>query len=788
MDKRKTGCSNNWKKLACLCIVILMGFCAVQMLRPNRQYTYAGDMEFPAEEAFNGLVAMDGIALPMGVYEASLEYRTDVDLGGRCTLQDGTVFTGGLLTNGEHFYSGLDRTSFRFWLFEDTEALQLVLEHEAGSSLWVGDLVITETDQLWTIFLTFLSFALFLILGSVLIQRKLRKGLLCREQRDVLFGLAVIAGMASIPFLLGTSVSGADFTYHLQRIEGVKDGLLSGQFPVRLEPEWVHGHGYADGVFYCNALLLFPAILRLLGFTVTDSYNCYGIAMNILTVGISYYCFSRIFKNRITGLMCSGLYTLSIPRIYKLVITSAVGEGSAITFFPLILYGLYRIFTEDPRSGAVLSDGHLGGSNSLADSNSLVEPKSESGISVSGYETTWIPLAFGLTGVLQTHVLSCEITAFLIIVICLLCIRKVFQKAVFWELFKAAFVAVVFSLWYIVPFLDYYLTEDMHIKHVSARTIQERGLYITQLASHFISYGTGTADLGGANSLGIGLVLVVVFFVVCILWFGGKLREKGEPILLLGKASVVFGGGLMLMSLNLFPWDWIQSWNRIVASLVSSIQFPNRFLGWAAAFLVTAFGFCLWYCQRNGERLGYVLMVVLCLAGITTSSLYLMDYVIKNQQQFQLYNEEGMGFGYISGAEYLIEGTNEETLYYKGPIAGNGVRVERYAKEYLNVEMTCANLSQEESYVELPLLHYKGYRAYVPETGEELTVQKGANNVVQVRIPATFTGTVKVGFQSPFYWRIAEFVSGTGWILMGICYLWKKRKFYGSEHGKYQKV
>ena len=189
-------------------------------------------------------------------------------------------------------------------------------------------------------------------------------------------------------------------------IEGVKDGLLSGQFPVRLEPEWVNGHGYANGVLYCNALFLFPALLRLLGFTVTASYNMFGIALNVATALIAYYCFAKIFKNHYIGLFCSGLYTLSVFRIYRLMIVTAVGEGSALTFLPLILYGLYRVFTENPRE--------------------------------KSYRTAWLPIAFGYAGIMQTHVLTCEITAFLTIIVCLVFIKKIFCLPTFLELAKGA--------------------------------------------------------------------------------------------------------------------------------------------------------------------------------------------------------------------------------------------------------------------------------------------------------------------------------------------------------------
>ena len=36
-------------------------------------------------------------------------------------------------------------------------------------------------------------------------------------------------------------IGGGDIVFHMMRIEGVKDGLVSGQFPVRIPPEWLFG-------------------------------------------------------------------------------------------------------------------------------------------------------------------------------------------------------------------------------------------------------------------------------------------------------------------------------------------------------------------------------------------------------------------------------------------------------------------------------------------------------------------------------------------------------------------
>lgn len=738
--------------------LLLAGICVMQMLDPKEQYYYAGSQIFAEGTALQDKVIYEQISLKPGVYEIILTYETDTDLQNYCTVKDDTVFYGGLLTNGTNLYKGLSKTSFWVWLFEDTEALQVTVSYGGTGSLQTGNLLIKETNRLWTMLLTLILTVAAAVLGLIYVRIYDKTYGISVEKKAVAFGLVVIVLFASLPYLQGVAFYGGDLIYHLQRIEGLKDGWLSGQFPVRLEPNWIHGHGYASAIFYCDILLAFPALLRLLGFTITASYNLYCIALNIATAWIAYYCFAKIFKNRYIGLICSALYTLAVYRICQLVVTTATGEGSAFTFMPLILYGLYRTFTENPKDKA--------------------------------YRTAWIPLAFGYAGLIQTHVLSCEITAFLTLIICMVQVRKIFRKETFFVLAKGAASAILMSLWFLVPFLDFFLHEDVHIKHVSGRTIQERGLYVAQLAFNWWKRGSnallGENGMQDSQPFGLGLVLVISFTVFLIFWFGGKWKQERHPVIMLGKTGTVLGGMLMLMSLESFPWDKIQKMHPLAASLVSSIQFPYRFLGWATCFLVAVSGCLLWYFFQQKERWGYYLGVVCTLLGIITSSLYLIDYVCCGQNTLKLYNEEGMGFGYISGAEYLIQGTDESTLLYKDPVADNGVEIDSYKKEYLHVQMTCRNLGGEEGYVELPILHYNGYQAIVTETGEKLAVNKGNNNVVRVRIPSGFEGTIEVKFVSPVYWRISEVISFLGWIVVvAVCIKYLRGK--GRHKGEKEK-
>lgn len=736
-------------------IVILLLILAVLfvgvygLVKPLRQATLMGNYEFTTGQAVDNQTVYTGIPLPAGVWQVDLTYETDRPLGYHCTVTDATVRPGALLTNGENLYAGKGVTGFRLWLLEDTEALEIKVSYDGQGTLRTGKVTLRETRGLGGIIFTTGLFAMAVFVGMLCYRSfDAARGIAAGTKKAV-FGVLVITAMASVPYLLGVSMDAGDLVYHLHRIEGIADGLIDGQFPVRIEPEWVHGHGYASGIFYCNLLLYFPAILRIAGFPITLSYNVYCVLVNLATAAIAYFCFRKIFQSRQIGLVCSALYTLSGIRIFKTVLTGAVGENNAMMFLPLILYGFFLVFGTE--------------------------------VHVEQRKKAWLPLGIGFAGVLQTHVLTCEITAFLTVILCVVMVRRVFTKECFQPLFWGAVTALGLSLWFLIPFIDYFFTQDMHIKHVSGRTIQMMGLRPLQLLFGWADQGE-VAGMGGVKlqettpaAVGWFLVLAVVIFAGMCLF--GLWKKQSKDIAGLGVISALFGILMMAMSLKAFPWDAIQQIHPLFASLVSSLQFPNRFLGWGTLFGVTAVGCILWYLQKENKKYITELVLAAAVVSVVTGGLHLNDAICKHRTSFTLYNVEGMGRGYISGAEYLIEGTDGNTLLYRAPMTSEGVTVESYEKGGLQARVACRNPESKNGFVDLPLLLYRGYRAVDVQTGEELALQYGENNTVCVNIPAGYQGEFEVRFIPPWYWRVGERISLFSYILiLSYCFMKKSAR------------
>lgn len=685
------------------------------------------------------------LAFAPGVYRAHIVYEAKTDDKNKLAVTFGDYPYKGVLSNEIALYAGDTEAESVFWVTADVKDVQIkaINGEEKPEDFQLKELTVYHTNMGSRLFVFFVLLLSLLINGCLIFYRYDRRVGVSVRSKLVFCILAGTVVISSVPLLADYVLSGHDVGYHLLRIEGLWKGWLAGYFPVRIQPDWMRGHGYATAVFYGDTFLTVPALLRLLGFPVVSAYKAYVFLINTATVLISYFSFKGIFRGRRAALLGSMLYSLNAYRLYDLYVSATVGEYTAMTFLPLLCYGFYKIYTEDVRGRK--------------------------------YGRYWVPIALGLSGIIQCHVLSCEMTAAFIVALCLILWKKTFRRETFWVLSKAVLFTLLLNAWFLIPFLDYMLTEDFYVKHAFGRMIQTWGLYPAHLARVFYDAGNSVMlDLNGmvatgAYSLGAALTAGYFFYIylhsIREFWAEGAERRLGRLAFGIGTAAV-------LMSLVIFPWDSLQKANGILNSLISALQFPNRLLS------IAAIAFTLLTCvtareiwrRKNRLRCGVFLTVVagLCLAG----SLYQVDAMLYQHPLYRIYTGESMGNTYVGGAEYLPAGTAQYSVFYDKGTPGPGVTIEAFEKDRyeLHTEAVCLNEAGQESFVELPVFAYKGYQAWDADSGELLAVSSGNNENVRVSLPEGYHGRVVLDFVSPWYWRAAEAVTAVS--VLGLL-LWK---------------
>lgn len=668
--------------------------------------------------------------LEPGSYRVSITYVTN---GG-----DGSAsFVDEIMPAAEYdpvtLSSSRTRTVFSLWMPYECENAQLKFSANGGV-MFVTGAEITPTHS-WA-YVRFLTLAAFFLLADWILLMALRRLPFPIRSVRMRYSALVIAGivlLACLPLGFDYLVYGHDMSIHLTRIEGLKAGLLSGQFPVRMDPEIANGKGYPFSLMYSDLLLYPAAILRIIGFSLQQVYQLYVLAVTLATALVTRYCLKKIFASEGIALTGTALYVLSAYRLTNVFIRAAVGEYSAMIFLPVVVYGFWRIYTQ-PKQGSRLA---------------------------------WLPLAVGFSGLLQTHLLTTEMAGIFAVIFCLVMAKRTFRKPVLPALLRAAGAALVWNLWFLVPMLQYMVSEACRISgKYDASTLRDSAAFLGQI---FLMFGQGggyseslTMGLSAEMPLTVGTVLGfgVLLFVLCLA--DPALRRAEPGATRLGGWTLGFGALAIWMASTLFPWYTIYLNVEWLSKLLGKLQFAWRFLG-LATILLAVCACCALAVLRRGKtswlRPAAALLVLLTVipAGFLTYEVSRNSEVVNYQSLAAIDNLAEQ----VGGGEYMPYGMADGSLNaweVTEPTFDDALTVSDYTFGTLEASFACTNTSDREATAVLPLFSYPGYRLTAGD-GATLGEQDG---LIAVTLPAGYSGTVQVKFVGFWFWRLADLISLAG--------------------------
>lgn len=597
------------------------------------------------------------------------------------------------------------------------------------------------------------AFALCLLLNLIYVFK--RSDL---SSRRVILALAVIFGISCYPLCLDSLPVGHDIPFHLLRIEGIAKGLADHIFPVKIHPVWARDHGYAVGVMYGNAFLYFPALLRRFGYSVQSAYKIYAAAINLGTVVISYFSFKRIFRSKKIGLSGSLIYSLSIYRLIDVYTRASVGEYTAMMFLPVILCGFYLIFTEAAKES---------------------------------WHKYAILTSLGLTGMVQSHVLSCEMTVFVILFVCLILIKRVFQRYTFTALASAAILSVLLNLGFLVPFLDYYNTKlYINAEGWIGSTIgffEENGLFAVQLFTLF-GHGSGSSwqtRAGVSNevtiTMGIIFLLGLLLFFYLLLCHYRECRARKQMM----SACVCTASGCLLlyMATCYFPWEAIASLGAPVRKLIYSMEFPWRLLAPATALLTFSCCFAVSVlCDIYKKATAQAVLFAMIVLTSVNCGWYLYNYTFSGDPYWVHAGYE-LNTMVMYSYDYLPADTNPENIKDNLIIQEGITSLANYEKH--GTKILCDVVTENSGgYIDFPLNYYKYYTCTDTSTGEPLEVSSGYNNMLRITFPASYSGSISIRFQEPLHWRLSELLSLLTFLGLGCFSLRRKRRSETPAQGQ----
>ena len=682
-------------------------------------------------------------ALGKGVYALNLQYQTDLDVADVVDVLSESE-PDAVRSNTTFLYQGLSEFSYYFWVDRNCNDVVVKITKANGSHLIVKQVAVCKTKLgtarilVW-IWITLVTIGLILLTN----QSMFHKGIELRKKVVVSVILIAIALVSSIPMYKEGILTGVDVGFHLLRIEGMKDALSIGQIPVRIQPNWLQGHGYANGLFYSDFFLIIPAIFRLCGYTVTESYKIYQFVINLMTCFIAYYSFSRMTESKgkktsdcVVAILATFMYATAIYRIIYLYSVEGVGQYTSLAFYPLVALGIWSV--------------------------------------LKGEDKGYISLALGFSGLIQSHVLSVLLMLIFAVVFALIFIKEIVKERRYVGIGQAILLCAGLNLWFILPALMVSKTMQLQVLKGAAtqNQIQTWGMSLSELFTVLPKanmMGFMPREMGTAEeihyTIGVGFTMVLIASLILI---GFVISQRIMDRFLVKTGIVIWVLAIlsMLMSTYYFPWDAIEEKLPFMSGIVATIQYPVRLQSVTILLLC-----CLlvWEFYALGQlRLGnkdsltkaiYGAVVML---GVLLTSGYYIYSVTTEMGHIYIHDEKCMGNGIVINGEYLPLDTDiNQLMYNQFAYNEQDITIGSTRHDLGNVTINVAETSINTE-VEVPLLYYPGYVAKATDTSgikTDLRQSVGTNGVILITVPKGFIGNIGIWYKEPLLWRLAELVS-----------------------------
>lgn len=528
------------------------------------------------------------------------------------------------------------------------------------------------------------------------------------------FFLLSFLSLYVVYFRNGNILTGDDYHFHQNRIEGLAMSLQNGTLLPKISYFFIGGYGYASSLFYPDFYLYFPALLRVMGLSLASSFIAFSVVINFATFLITYLSGRYMTLSKGKSYLFSLLYTLSIYRLQDFLNRQAIGELLAMSFFPLVLASLYCLKKGDNKK--------------------------------------WLLLTLAMTGIGLAHVISVEIVSIFIGSYIILNPKIFFKKEPIIAIVKAAGLTVLFLAFYLVPVFE-------QMRHVTFQ-VTANPLTLISDESYSISevfVNSFKNNLFHASSANIGIILLVGLIVYMIPLFK-KMSPNRELIIL----SVLF----MVMTTNLFPWQFFNQ------TPLNTIQFPWRFLSIVTlllSFLIANddIGF---FKKFPDSKVFVIAVILLGVIIYEAETLGTEEQRILSHQKYDETNSYYIGAGH----EYLPKEVDyskiKKNKTRKIGYDPNEIDVTNIQLNVDSVRFDYDVKSAKKSTVTIPFIYYYGYQAKIIN-GNKTNIISPALNLKNGLVDVTLSGKgrVTVYYQTTLAQKLSLVLSLTTFL---ICLIW----------------
>lgn len=612
--------------------------------------------------------------LPKGSYSVGLTYVSD-------------GFNVAYLQAGDSIYEEIllpagEQTVFHnFVLNQPVEDARLRFFYNGPGSISIKTMIVEGDGPILTDWILIFGLIWGMVFATIMYAKIYSDNLLTREH---LFEISfvLITAVISIPVLeiINKGIYwGVDTNVQNMRIEGLKDAIIGGQFPVVIAPSMCNGYGSIEPIMY-PSLFLYPfAFLRILGVSPVLVYKVAHFVINLFMCSTCYVCVKKVTRS--IKASCIALVAFAFSKFHLEIVgtsDSAYGMGIAMIFMFVVIIGSYEIFV--------------------------------------GNKNAWPYLTIGMWGVMNSHVLSALFAAVIVGIIGAVFFRKAIDENRIKSFLLAIVASIPLCMYRIYTFLDAFINNDLNTGVLNLHIYDTWVLNLKQLI------------LKPTTSLPVAVAFGSIAFILIIrnTWFLDY-RKLFVTFLTIDLICILF------MS-TMLPWNQMLA-TDLFDSVFGYIQYPSRLSQIAIPITTVMIGIMV--CGLEKESLAVArasilaVTAVICFLSIWSykEELYkmsVMDNAFSGKLTGDVISFPGMN-------DYVPEGENESSYDGRTPYFSSDsitIDYDSYKKNGVNISGIVSS-SEDGNYIDFPLFAYKGYEC-LDENGVEYKTGIGEHHRLRV--------------------------------------------------------
>lgn len=543
---------------------------------------------------------------------------------------------------------------------------------------------------------------------------------------------AAILILSSVMIWMGY---GQDIEYHAERIVAIAQEMKIHPGIYRIYTTNSGGYGYASPLFYGDIFMYPAAFLVALGIDIAIAFRLFLASIMLASYLSMYFCVNSVWGKR-TAVLAAYLYAFSPILLADIFIRFAVGEALAFIFLPIVLLGFYRI---------------------------VIEPKKPS--------TDWILLSIGMSGLIFSHIISTVLTVILLILLCIVYIKRIWKnKKSIGYLIAAAVLTVLITAYFTWPMLEQMATTQLFVTDRQTSNLAGNvaplvslffGSEYVSLLNVMIEKVTGIADFF-VRSWFPGAFGYLIFWILAVrFWKKGMVKNK--------KVDHLLGFAVLYLVISMAPF--IQP---LLEPFVGFIKIAWRNLTFYILFASLCGAILLVKLKEEKKWKAYKAGLLLATFGTLVSFGGLAMITIHNgMYPFETLSSHSIGAGeYLTAAvdnyDYAKERGDVVVCEDNDKVTYTFRRCEGYS------ELEFENLDGKATF-EVPVYMYRGYAVENEETGTSYIPELSENGLVEFTVDQATSGTVKIYYKGTVIQHVSVLISFVTVVMLIILGIWQRK-------------